>query len=111
VSACRRLDLYTTPDAVVARIALPGVKPEDVEVSIVDDLVTVRGSYEQEQETNETGYVRRELSRGSFERTFEVPMPIKADTSTATFKDGLLTLVLPKTEEVKPKHLKVEVGS
>jgi HSP20 family protein len=103
------LDLYTTQDAVIAKVALPGVKPEDVDVSIADDLVTVRGSFEEHKETTEAGYLHKELSRGAFSRSFALPTAIKADAAKASFKDGLLTLTLPKTEEVKPRHVKVEV--
>ena len=108
--AAPALDLYTTQDAVIARIALPGVKPEDVDVEITDDLVTIRGTYEEQQETTEAGYVHKELSRGVFSRSFALPTAIKAENATASFKDGLLTLTLPKTEEVKPRHVKVEIG-
>lgn len=104
------LDLYSTAEAVIAKVALPGVKPEDVDVSIADDLVTICGTYKEEKETTETGYVQKELSRGSFSRSFAVPTAIKAEAATATFVDGLLTLTMPKTEEVKPKHVKVEIG-
>ncbi len=104
------LDLYTTPEAVIANVALPGVKPEDVDVSIGDDMVTISGSYKEEKETTEAGYVHRELSHGTFSRSFSIPTAVKADLATAQFKDGLLTLTLPKSEEVKPKHVKVEVA-
>jgi HSP20 family protein len=105
------LDLYTTSDAVMAKIALPGVKPEDVDVSIVDDVVTIRGSFEEHSEkTTEPGYLHKELSRGTFTRRFAIPTAVKADAAKATFKDGLLVLTLPKTEEAKPRHLKVEVS-
>lgn len=103
------LDLYTTTEAVVAKVALPGVLPENVDVTISDDLVAITGTFKEEKETTEAGYVHKELSHGSFSRTFTVPVPVKADTATAEFKDGLLTLTLPKTEEVLPKHVKVEV--
>jgi HSP20 family protein len=102
------LDLYTTPDAVIAKIALPGVKPEDVDISITDDLVTVTGSYPEEKEATEAGYVHKELHRGSFRRSFALPTPVKTDDAKATFTDGLLTLTIPKTEPVKPMHIKVE---
>jgi HSP20 family protein len=103
------LDLYTTPEAIVAKVALPGVKPENVDVTIGDDLVTISGSFKEEKETTEAGYVHKELSHGSFSRSFSIPTAIKSEAATASFKDGLLTLTLPKTEEVKPKHVKVEV--
>jgi HSP20 family protein len=104
------LDLYTTPEAVIAKVALPGVQPEAVEVTITEDLVTISGSFEAEkEETTETGYVHKELSKGAFSRSFSIPMAVKADAATAAFKDGLLTLTLPKTEEVKPRHVKIDV--
>jgi HSP20 family protein len=108
--AAPALDLYTTVEAVIAKVALPGVKPEKVDVTIADDLVTVRGSYEEEQQTAEAGYVHRELRRGSFARTFAVPTAVRWEAAKADFKDGLLTLTLPKAENVKPKHVKVEVS-
>jgi HSP20 family protein len=101
------LDLYTTPDSVVARVALPGVKPEEVDVTIADDVITVAGTFKTEQETTEAGYVHKELSHGSFQRSFTVPVAIKAESAKAEFKDGLLILTLPKTEEVRPTHIKV----
>lgn len=104
------LDLYATPEAVIAKVALPGVKPENVDVSIDDDLVTISGSFKEEKETTEAGYVHKELSHGSFSRSFSLPTAIKGEAATASFKDGLLTLTLPKTEQVKPKHVKVEVA-
>jgi HSP20 family protein len=103
------LDLFTTPEAVIAKVALPGVKPEDVDVTIVDDQVTISGTFKEEKETDETGFVHRELSQGTFSRGFMVPTAVKAEAAKAQFKDGLLTLTIPKTEEVKPTHVKVQV--
>jgi HSP20 family protein len=104
------LDLYTTQEAVIARFALPGVKPEDVDVSITDEVVTITGRYHEETETTEAGFVHKELSRGTFTRSFFVPTAVKAEAATAFFKDGLLTLTLPKSEEAMPRHVKVEVS-
>jgi HSP20 family protein len=104
------LDLFQTPEAIVAKIALPGVKPADFDVSIADDLVTITGTFSQEKETTEGGYVHKELSHGSFERSFSTPTAIKPEEVKATFKDGLLTLTLPKNEAVKPQHVKVDVA-
>lgn len=103
------LDLYTTPEAVVAKMALPGVKPEDVEITVAEDIVTVSGSFEDEKETTEAGYVQKELSHGAFTRSFTLPTSVDADAAKATFTDGLLMLTLPKRESVKPKHIAVEV--
>ena len=104
------IDLYATPEAVIAKVALPGVKPGDVDITIADDLVTISGSFEEETETTEAGYVQKELSRGTFRRSFAIPTAVDIEAAKASFKDGLLTLTLPKTEEVKPKHIKVEVA-
>lgn len=104
------LDLYTTPEAVIAKIALPGVKPEAVDVTIGDDLVTVTGTFKEEKEISEAGYIEKELSKGSFSRSFTLPMAVRGEAAKAEFKDGLLTLTIPKTEAVKPKHVKVQVA-
>jgi HSP20 family protein len=104
------LDLFTTPEAVIANVALPGVKAEDVDVSIGDDMVTIAGTFKDEQETPDAGYVHRELYRGSFKRTFSLPTAVKADGAKATFHDGVLTLTLPKMDEVKPKHITIDVS-
>ena len=108
--AAPALDLYTTPEAVIAKVALPGVKPGDVDVTIGDDLVTISGAFKEEEETGEAGYVHKELSQGKFSRSFSLPTAIKADAAKAEFKNGLLTLTLPKTEEVTPTHVKVQVS-
>jgi HSP20 family protein len=102
------LDLFTTSEAVIARVALPGVKPGDVDITITDDLVTISGTFKEETETTRGGYLHKELSRGSFTRTFTTPTTIKAAGAEAIFAEGLLTLTLPKTEQAKPTHVKVQ---
>ena len=104
------LDVFTTDAEIIAKAALPGVKPDDVEITVTDDLVTIAGTFKEELETKDAGYVHKELSRGQFRRTFTPPVPFKADEAKATFKDGLLTLTLPRREEVKPHHVKVEAS-
>jgi HSP20 family protein len=108
--AAPALDVYTTGEAVIAKVALPGVKPEEVDVTIGDDMVTISGSFKKVSEETEAGYVHRELNHGTFRRAFSLPTAIRAEGATAQFKDGLLTLMLPKTDEVKPRHVKVEVA-
>ena len=104
------LDVYTTDAEVIAKAALPGVKPEDVEITVADDLVTIAGTFKEETEAKDAGYVHKELGGGQFRRTFAPPVPFKADDAKATFKDGLLTLTLPRREEVKPHHVKVDAS-
>jgi HSP20 family protein len=104
------LDLYMTDKEVVAKVALPGVKPADVDVTVADDMVTVTGKYEARKEKKEAGYLHQELSQGSFQRSFSLPTAVKAEAAKATFKDGLLTLTLPKTEPADTKRIKVEAS-
>lgn len=104
------LDLYTTAEAVIAKVALPGVKPDELDVRIAGDMVTISGDSTEEHEEQEAGYVYRELSRGRFNRTFTIPVSIQAEKATAAFKDGLLTLTLPRSEEVQPTSVKIDVG-
>ena len=102
------LDLYATRDSIIAKVGLPGPRPEDIAVTIDDGLVTIAGSVHVEG-TDEVGYVHRELGHGSFNRSFWLPTAIQADAATATFEDGLLTLTIPKAEEVEHKRVTVEV--
>jgi HSP20 family protein len=104
------LDLYTTPEAVVAKVALPGVNLENIDVTVGDDRVTISGSVKDAPAASDAGYVHRELSHGTFSRSFWLPTAVNAEGATASFQDGLLTLTLPKTEEVKTRRVKVEIG-
>ena len=103
------LDLYATREAIVAKVGLPGPKPEDIDVTIDDGFVTIAGSV-REEDSAEADYVHRELGHGSFSRSFWLPTAVQADAATAMFEDGLLTLTLPKTDGVEPKHVKVDVA-
>jgi HSP20 family protein len=103
------LDLYATADAIVAKVALPGPRPEDIDITIDDGLVRISGSLTEEERATDAGYVHKELGHGSFSRSFWLPAAVRAEAATASFKDGLLTLMLPKAAEITTKHVKVEV--
>jgi HSP20 family protein len=102
------VDMYETGDAVVVKAAIPGVKPEDIDISITGDTLTIKGESKFEEEVKEENYVRREIRYGSFARTLPVPAPVVADKAQAEFEHGVLTLTLPKAEEVKPKVIQVK---
>jgi HSP20 family protein len=102
------IDLYQTDDAVVVKTAIPGVRPEDIDISVTGDTLTIKGEIRAEEEVKEENYVRRELRYGSFSRSLTVPAPVVADKADAEFANGILTLTLPKAEEVKPKAIKVK---
>lgn len=102
------VDMYETDDAVVVKASLPGVKPEDLDISVTGDSLTIRGETKREEEVKEENYIRRERFYGSFCRTLPLPVPVVADDAEAEFENGVLTLTLPKAEEVKPKSIKVK---
>ena len=103
------VDIYETEDAIVLKAELPGVDPKDVEVRVEDNNLYLKGERKFEKEVKEQNYHRVERSYGSFARSFSLPNSISADKVKAEFKDGLLTLTMPKREEAKPKTIKIDV--
>lgn len=101
------VDAYTTPDALVVEAALPGVKPEDVEISLLGDTLTISGKTGSETSSDEEGYSYREIRRGSFSRTLSLPAGLNADGATAKFENGLLRLSIPKAEESRPRQIRI----
>lgn len=102
------VDIYETKDDVVVKASLPGVKPEDVEVSVVGDTLTIKGEMKEEKDIKEENYIRKERRYGSFCRSFTLPVSVNPDKATAEFENGVLTLTLPKAEEVKPKTIAIK---
>jgi len=103
------VDIYETEDAIVLKAELPGVDPKDVEVRVEDNTLYLKGERKFEKEVKEQNYHRVERSYGSFARSFSLPNSISTDKVKAEFKDGLLTLTMPKREEAKPKTIKIDV--
>jgi HSP20 family protein len=103
------VDIYETADSIVLKAELPGVDPKDVDVRIEENRLYLKGERRFEKEVKEENYHRVERSYGSFARSFALPNSIAADKVTAEYKDGVLSLTLPKREEAKPKAIKVEV--
>jgi HSP20 family protein len=102
-------DVWETKDDVVISVELPGVNEKDVNVSITGDLLTVKGERRWEQSAKDDSHHRLERAYGKFERTVQLPMPVQADKVTATYRDGILTVRLPKAEEVKPREIKIDI--
>lgn len=102
------VDIYHTPEAVVARAVLPGLKPEDVEITIDRNVLTIRGKSGGESEAKEESYLRREWHYGTFARAVALPEGLEGGKAEAVFEDGVLTLTIPKAEEIKPKVIKVQ---
>lgn len=102
------VDMYETDEAVVVKTTIAGIDPEDVDISITGDTLSIKGETKVEEEVEEENYVCRERRYGAFSRSLTVPVPIEADEAHAEFEDGVLTLTLPKAEEVKPKAIEVK---
>jgi HSP20 family protein len=103
-------DMWETKDEVVLSFELPGVSEKDVNVSITGDLLTVNGERRfQRQDANGESYHRLERAYGKLERTVQLPMAVQPDKVKATYRDGVLTVTLPKADEVKPKEIKIDL--
>ncbi len=101
------VDVYQTPDMIIVKSMIAGVRPEDLDVSISRDMVTIRGKREEERIENEDDYFVRELYWGSFSRTIELPQEVDVDEAEAVEKHGLLILKLPKLDKKRQSKLKV----
>ncbi len=102
------IDLYQNADEVVVKASLPGLKAEDVQISITADVLTLRGEFREESEQNEKTYHIRENRYGSFERQVMLPTDVQTEKAKADFENGVLTIVLPKAEAVKPKTITIK---
>lgn len=102
------VDVSESEDSVNVKVEAPGVKKEDIKISVTNNVLTVRGEKKMEKETSEENYHRIERVYGSFVRSIELPTVVRADKVTAAFKDGVLSIALPKSEEVKPKEIAIE---
>lgn len=99
------LDAYVTPNEIVIVANMPGLKPEDVEITIEGDTLTIKG--ERPGPLENVDYVLQERAYGKFQRTLNINIPVDADKAEAKFENGLLTLTIPKAESVKPKTIQV----
>jgi HSP20 family protein len=101
------LDLFEDKESLVARIELPGMKKEDIDISLLDGTLTVSGDRKETQNSGPAEEHRSERFHGRFSRSMALPKPVIAEKTKATYKDGILTITLPKTEEAKPKQIEV----
>ena len=104
-------DLQETKDDVVVSVELPGMKKDEIKVTVQDNILTIRGEKKQEKEEKDTNYHRIERSYGFFTRSFSLPTTVKADQIKAAYDNGVLRVELPKAEEVKPKEIPIAVSS
>jgi len=103
------VDIVGQDNEYLVKVELPGVNKDDVKITLQDNILTIRGEKKQENETRKASYHRVERSYGSFQRSFAVPAPVHGDKIDAAFKDGILSIRLPKAEEAKRKQIDVKV--
>ncbi|HET6597405.1 MAG TPA: Hsp20/alpha crystallin family protein [Anaerolineales bacterium] len=102
------VDMYQTDDEVVVKAAIPGFKADEVQINVTGDILTLRGETKHEEEKKDKAWHIREHRWGSFERSIALPTEVMADKAAADFENGILTITLPKAEEVKPKTISVK---
>lgn len=103
------VDIYETEQALVVKADLPDVKPEELDIRVENNVVTIRGERKFDKKVQEENYLRVERSYGSFARSFSLANTVNTEAIQADYKDGVLTLSIPKREEAKPKQIKVRV--
>jgi HSP20 family protein len=104
------IEAYETDHDVVVRAELPGIDPKQVEISVTEDTLTLKGEARTEQEEKKRNYYRRELRYGAFVRSIALPSGVQGDKASASYKNGILEIKVPKSERAKPKTVKVEVA-
>ena len=106
-----RSDVVETSDAVEVSIELPGLEMKDIDVTVTDDMLTIKGEKKVERQEEKKGYYLSERSYGSIYRTIPLPPGVDGEKAEASFKNGVLTLALPKTAEAQAKVKRIEVKS
>ncbi len=101
------LDITTTPDELIVKASLPGWKPEDVEITLTGSTLVISGEMGEEARREEESWILNEIRRASFSRTIELPEGLVGDRATAAYENGVLTLRIPKAEEIKPRQIKI----
>lgn len=101
------LDISTSPDALVVEAALPGARPDDVEITVEDGTLTIRASTASERSEGEGDFLVQEIRRGELSRSISLPSGLEPDRAEASFDNGVLTLRIPKAEQVKPRQIRI----
>jgi HSP20 family protein len=104
------VDIYETENELVVKADLPDVNPQDLDIRVEGNILTIRGERKFENKVSEENYLRVERAYGSFSRSFSLANSVKSEAINAEYHDGVLTLSLPKREEAKPKQIKVNVN-
>lgn len=103
------VDIYDSKDNVMVKADIPGLTKDDIEVTVQGDTLFIKGEKKQEKEVKEKDYIRTERFYGNFQRAVRLPAEVQSDKVEATYKNGVLELVLPKSEKAKPKQIKLDI--
>ena len=102
------INMYHTDNDVVVKVALPGIKTEEVDITITGETLSIKGESKAREEVKREDYLYQEHRYGTFSRSVTLPGELDTDKAEATFEDGILILIIPKSEQVKPKQIKVK---
>lgn len=101
------VDVYQTENEITVKAAVPGMKPEDININVLGNILTISGERKEEKETKEENYISREMRLGRFQRQIMLPTEVNPENAQAKFENGVVTLTLPKSEKAKAKTIKV----
>jgi HSP20 family protein len=101
------LDVVENGDSYVVKAAVPGIDPKDVEISVDEDVLTIKGEFNKQEESSDENYIRREIRSGSFVRQLRLPPTVEPEKAEAKFEHGMLTLSIPKKAEAKARSIKI----
>jgi HSP20 family protein len=104
------IDMYETDESVVVKTGIPGVKAEDIDVSVTGETLTIKAETKEEEKVQRENYLRHERRVGSYCRSVTLPGGLETDRAEADYTDGILTLTFPKAEEIKPKTIQVKTS-
>ncbi len=104
------LDVYETPEHLVVSVALPGVSPDDVEITMTGQTLIIRGQLREAESVKPEQYLYRERRHGAFSRQLELPIRVASERAEATFDSGLLRLSIPKAEETRARQIRIKAG-
>jgi len=108
VSTMPAIDMYQNEDDLIVKASLPGLTKEDVDITVTENVLTLRGEYKTDENEAGKAYHLREQRHGIFERSISLPTDIEVDKAQAVFEHGILTITLPKAEAVKPKVISIK---
>jgi len=104
------VDIWHTENELVVRASVPGVRPEDLSLSVLSGVLTLKGEYKPGEVAQGAHHLRQEIGYGAWQRSFELPFSVQAEKAEARFENGILTVTLPKAEEAKPRQIPISLN-